>query len=261
MGSPVADDGCSDVTCQVEVGWTCSGLENSTCDEICGDGILVGVEACDDDNTDSGDGCSSACTEELGWTCAGEPSACVTTCGDGLTAGTEQCDQGDGTGGDVAPNNGDGTSTCTATCQETVCGDGYTSAGVPEACDDGNTDAGDGCSPTCAEEFGYGCSEDGNFTSSCASTCGDGQKASDEACDNDVGTPPSGGDGCSAVCGVEAGWTCTGTDPSSCATTCGDGVRAGDEVCDDGDSDDTNGCSNSCANHNTNSSPDPCALY
>lgn len=56
----------------------------------CGDGQIEGTEACDDDNNDPGDGCSSICQRtdnadgcsklceiETGWTCIGEPSVCT----------------------------------------------------------------------------------------------------------------------------------------------------------------------------------------
>ena len=55
----------------------------------------------------------------------------------------------------------------------------------------------------------------------------------------------SGGDGCSAVCVVENGYTCTGS-PSSCSTTCGDGIIAGTETCDDGNVSGGDGCSAVC---------------
>ena len=42
----------------------------------CGNGIITGTETCDDANTNSGDGCSSTCTIETGWTCSGQPSVC-----------------------------------------------------------------------------------------------------------------------------------------------------------------------------------------
>ena len=43
----------------------------------CGDGVITDAEeACDDANTDDGDGCSSACEVEEGWICEGEPSVC-----------------------------------------------------------------------------------------------------------------------------------------------------------------------------------------
>lgn len=43
----------------------------------CGDGIAAGSEACDDRNLMDGDGCSSVCAVEAGWSCTGEPSTCA----------------------------------------------------------------------------------------------------------------------------------------------------------------------------------------
>lgn len=43
---------------------------NSTCDDICGDGIRIYVQ-CDDGNVLDGDGCSSVCTVENDFTCTG----------------------------------------------------------------------------------------------------------------------------------------------------------------------------------------------
>jgi cysteine-rich repeat protein len=64
-----------------------------------------------------------------------------------------------------------------------------------------------------------------------------------EACDDDNLTA---GDGCSATCGVEAGWDCAG-EPSVCgALTCGDGLQVGDEGCDDGNLEGEDGCSATC---------------
>jgi len=36
---------------------------------VCGDGYATGLEDCDDGNTQSGDGCSSACQSEVGSFC------------------------------------------------------------------------------------------------------------------------------------------------------------------------------------------------
>ena len=44
---------------------------------ICGNGVIEIGEQCDDSNSNSGDGCSSTCSVESGWTCAGEPSSCT----------------------------------------------------------------------------------------------------------------------------------------------------------------------------------------
>ncbi|MEI8254254.1 MAG: DVUA0089 family protein [Deltaproteobacteria bacterium] len=72
--------------------------------------------------------------------------------------------------------------------------------------------------------------------------CGDGLRDTGETCDDGNVTA---GDGCSATCILEAGFTCTGT-PSVCATTCGDGVAAGTEGCDDGNTTASDGCSATC---------------
>lgn len=68
----------------------------------------------------------------------------------------------------------------------------------------------------------------------CAVRCGDGVRGSAEGCD-DANLDP--GDGCSAGCAVEPGWTCG--DPidggaSACSSTCGNGVTESPEECDDG---------------------------
>lgn len=209
---------------------------------ICGTGSIDAPEQCDDHNVNSGDGCSSTCTLESGWTCAGAPSVCVTTCGDGVKAGAETCDDGNVVDGDG----------CSATCGlefgytcvgapsacNTTCGDGKV-AGM-EVCDDGNGMAGDGCAG-CVVGMGWTCS--GIQPSACAPVCGDGLVVGGEGCD-DGGVAAE--DGCSAVCSLESGWTCAGT-PSTCGTVCGDGVRAGAEECDDGNLVSHDGCSATCA--------------
>ncbi|MBK8156755.1 MAG: DUF4215 domain-containing protein [Streptococcus sp.] len=47
------------------------------------------------------------------------------------------------------------------------------------------------------------------------------------------------GDGCSGLCTIEAGWSCSFTyaptgDNTICLPICGDGKRVGNEYCDDG---------------------------
>lgn len=39
------------------------------CQEVCGDGIDLGMNECEDANTDDGDGCSAACKLEPNYTC------------------------------------------------------------------------------------------------------------------------------------------------------------------------------------------------
>ncbi|MCW5890607.1 MAG: DUF4215 domain-containing protein [bacterium] len=81
----------------------------------CGDGVVAGDEACDDGGTLDGDGCSSTCTLEAGWSCTGTPSACEPTCGDELVVGDEECDEG--------ALNGDPSACCTASCSYRLAGE------------------------------------------------------------------------------------------------------------------------------------------
>ncbi|CAD8081934.1 unnamed protein product [Paramecium primaurelia] len=50
-------------------------LINYTCKSICGDGIVVGEEECDDSNNKNQDGCNSQCKIEPNYQCAG--SSCI----------------------------------------------------------------------------------------------------------------------------------------------------------------------------------------
>jgi cysteine-rich repeat protein len=54
--------------------------------QICGNGVLEGIEECDDGNTMSGDGCDANCTR--------------TRCGNGIVTAGEQCDDGNTIPGD-----------------------------------------------------------------------------------------------------------------------------------------------------------------
>jgi cysteine-rich repeat protein len=64
-------------TCEVLSGQllclSCSyalSLMDNACVPTCGDGLLtLGLEECDDNNTDNGDGCSSSCTVEDHFSC------------------------------------------------------------------------------------------------------------------------------------------------------------------------------------------------
>jgi cysteine-rich repeat protein len=66
----------------------------------CGNGMLDGVEICDDSNTTNNDGCSSQCDVEPGYACTGEPSVCGSACGNGALDMGEECDDDNTTGGD-----------------------------------------------------------------------------------------------------------------------------------------------------------------
>jgi len=90
-----------DGTCICFKGWTGSNCSIST--PVCGDGVRVGNEECDDSGVTDGDGCSSTCTVECGFKCSwgstsarasneSAPDVCLSTCGDGLRATNEDCD-------------------------------------------------------------------------------------------------------------------------------------------------------------------------
>lgn len=120
------------------------------------------------------------------------------------------------------------------------CGDGMRSKS--EACDDGNTKSGDGCSADCLGiEPGYACPP--GKPCRMISRCGDGIVAASEVCDD--GNRDD-GDGCSSRCKLELGYACDGM-PSKCQKTkCGDGKVEGTEACDDGNVIPFDGCSASC---------------
>ena len=48
----------------------CNSLNDNNCATVCGNGVREGSEGCDDGDTTSGDGCSSGCVVESGWTCS-----------------------------------------------------------------------------------------------------------------------------------------------------------------------------------------------
>lgn len=50
------------------------------CVEICGDGLDYGMNECEDGNLVDGDGCSSECKIESGWTCYGGGYKVKDTC-------------------------------------------------------------------------------------------------------------------------------------------------------------------------------------
>ncbi len=88
----ISGDGCSGDLCEVELGYTCTGATFSltspgdTCSEICGDGLVVGREQCDDGNLQSGDGCNNQCQLETGW--VWDNGTVLEKCGDGIRIGS-----------------------------------------------------------------------------------------------------------------------------------------------------------------------------
>ena len=210
----VCGDGIKVVGEQCDDGNTINGDGcSSTCKiEVCGNGILDPAERCDDGNTTNGDGCNSVCRTEI--------------CGDGTVQPGlgEQCDDRNNT-------NGDG---CNSVCKTEVCGNGTVDSG--EECDDGNTTDNDGCSSSCNKECGNNICSNGETCQTCSHDCGDCSFCGDrviqppETCDdgNNINE-----DGCSSTCQLE---------------TCGDGIfQPGlGEGCDDGNNVDGDGCNSTC---------------
>src|SRR5690606_16610168 len=112
-----------------------------------------------------------------------------------------------------------------------------------EACDDGNTVSGDGCSANCLQvEEGYSCNPPGQPCRLLA-ICGDSIRAPSEGCDDGNAV---GGDGCNELCKIEDNYKCEVDGMPCVPTTCGDGIKEGSESCDDGNAFPYDGCSANC---------------
>ncbi|MBN1610461.1 MAG: DUF4215 domain-containing protein [Polyangiaceae bacterium] len=217
----------------------------------CSDLVVDEAEACDDGNTEDGDGCSGDCsTVEPGYTCpsgGGMCSLATRPCGNGKADANEECDDGN-------TSSADG---CSANCKiepgymcpavgqkcETIlfCGDGIVSYTRGENCDDGSTEDGDGCSAACHIEPNWLCT---GSPSVCTYDvqCGDKRITGPESCD-DGNTKD--GDGCSASCKLEPGYACPIVG-AKCKPLCGDGKIILPEQCDDGNTTDGDGCAATC---------------
>jgi cysteine-rich repeat protein len=140
---------CMDAEC-VDAAVPCADGEfcdedGELCTGVCGNGIVTGDEACDDENDADDDGCSG-CAIDIGWVC-----------------------------GDDEPI--DGVSDCYQSC-----GDG--DLDLYESCDDDNVDPGDGCTGNCQVEAGWECEGEEQGGDLCAPLCGDGMLVGDEPCDD-----------------------------------------------------------------------------
>ncbi|CDW76006.1 UNKNOWN [Stylonychia lemnae] len=225
------------------------------CKSACGDSVKDDYEVCEDGNTKNGDGCSSTCTEETGFSCFGgsfnKVDTCRFKCGDGLLSGSEKCDDGNsvrGDGCDLLCNieTGFQCSGAPSVCTP-ICGDGKKIGN--EVCDDGNTATGDGCSNLCKIETGFNCTGGNvNGKDTCQELCGDGKDFQKYGCDdgNLVNN-----DGCDQNCRVETGYTCSGGSfaiKDTCTEICGDSrlMKKTATSCDDGNIVSGDGCSLTC---------------
>ncbi|MCA9616591.1 MAG: DUF4215 domain-containing protein [Myxococcales bacterium] len=149
------------------------------CTPVCGDGLVVEGETCDDGDTEASDGCD-ACAVEEGWACTGEPSVCVLTCGDGTVDPSEECDEGE-------ENSDTASDACRTDCRLAFCGDGVVDSG--ESCDRGD---GSSCT-TCPTDGGMEVDASMPRVDAGAADAGAG-----DAAEGDAGRSGGGG-GCSAA--------------------------------------------------------------
>ena len=237
-------------------------MGTSSCDAICGDGLVRGDEECDikdhiDDDTAKKAGCVKCkitpyCGNgkiETGEQCDGG-AGCTADCkyendqcGNGTVEAPETCDDG--------AKNGTAESNCMANCQLAGCGNGIVEDG--EECDDGNTSDDDNCSSKCKKPF-----------------CGDGivQGWIGEVCDD--GTNDGSYNGCGLGCsyfpprcgdaivdtmngeecddGVNDGSYNTCSPECKLVDRCGDGIIQEEygETCDEGDQNGNGSCGKYC---------------
>ena len=127
-----------------------------------------------------------------------------------------------------------------ANCSPDTGGTGPDDGELSGTADGGDSGWEDDFTPPDAGEDGGEC-----VGKECGPYCGDGHidEELEEECDDGNA---KGGDGCSADCKLEEGWSCSKPGVRCTATACGDGIVAGDEQCDDGDDEDGDGCSASC---------------
>jgi cysteine-rich repeat protein len=235
-------------SCFIELGLFCNdGICTNVFEDIascpgdcivCGDNICTAshenIASCPGDCIVCGDNICTASHENIA-SCAADCSVC----GDGDPTGDEVCDDGSTYNGQYGY--------CNATCSAVgfYCGDTIVND-PPELCEQ------DQGPLACVLTNNYNgektCNSDCLSFSPCIATewCGDGDNDVPEQCDNDIGEPPVGGDGCSSSCTVETGWNCDQSEPSNCTEICGDNNIVGEEECDDNNLNNGDGCSSSC---------------
>lgn len=255
------DDCENESSCRVA---SCVATE---CDDAsCVTNLCILDNVIDDTPCENGGSCQSGVCEP--------PPA---TCNDQIKNQNEAGVDCGGECGPTCPNNTpcDGPNQCVGVCDTvfdnvceniSACSNGHIEG--LEGCDDGNTNPGDGCTPTCQLEEGTSCisTSQCEFGTVCdllesntcepANTCGNGTTETGEFCDDgDLVN----GDGCSDTCFVDNrndGATCgqdlecaSGIcDISTCepANTCGNSRQEGAEACDDGALLNGDGCNDQC---------------
>ncbi len=268
-GNLVNLDGC-DAQCMKETGWTCLNTfdpdgDDSDCNPICGDGIVVQGEVCDDGTELDNKGCNSDCSgDELGYECLGGDlnfeSDCKEVCGDGVITENENCEDGNNASGDgcsdkcLTETGFDCVTVGHSTTCKGTCGDGKMKD--DEICDDGIPGDNKGCLPDCSGPIpGWEClGGDPGSPIKCDPICGDKILIEPEQCEDQIIDNLS-GDGCSDTCMVETGWSCNTIydnpsppeDQSFCDPICNDGLVMPGEICDEGLIGDNKGCKEDCS--------------
>jgi cysteine-rich repeat protein len=228
-------------------------LNIETTPVICGNGDVSSPETCDDGDTTGGDGCSATCTTEPGYGCTGEPSVCVMIPAASCALPIVVSDGFNFVAADITIYGDDYNTFPTATCTtdgagrselvfradllagETVNVSDFGGADLRLRILDGGMCG--GATPCAVSIDGPENTPGASYTAAVAgpvymvvetfsttpgskdidldfaiSACGDGIIDVGQACDDG---DTSSGDGCSATCTVEPGYTCTGA-PSVC---------------------------------------------
>ncbi|MCD6497723.1 MAG: SUMF1/EgtB/PvdO family nonheme iron enzyme [Deltaproteobacteria bacterium] len=207
---------------------------------VCGDGVVIGNEGCDDGNQEDGDGCSTQCKVEKGWACAqGSPTVCHTVCGDNMVAGSEECDGIDLMGQTCdGLGFGDGDLACSTNCRydtsacskQPECGNGVQEHG--EECDGADL-AGATCGSRGYDGGSLACTGGCQYDETACYKCGDGEVNGTEVCDgadldgNDCTTIGMGYQGGSLACNETCGWDSTGCTSLTWVTIPGDTFQMG----------------------------------
>lgn len=191
-GSETCDDGADNGQPNY-----CNAMCDGNTASVCGNSVTESGETCDDGNTTT-ETCTygqTGCTV-CNATCQSIAGA-TSYCGDSTTdtSNGEACDAGaSNTDTPCTPGYGSSCDYCTTSClsqnvQGGYCGDGLVNG--TEACDDGNTDTGDGCDASCLLEI--------------PTVCGDGVTEGSEACDDGASN------GAFGKCNTNCSASCTGT--------------------------------------------------
>lgn len=203
---------------------------------ICGNGLKEGTEACDDHDTDNGDGCSSTCTVEPGWTCTtASPSVCadINECNTGTHNCSAQATCTNTSGGFVCTCNpgywGNGV-TCTACPAGTANpNSGSTTSAACVACTAGKYSATPGSSSCSSCAVGtYSASAGATSCTLCAAGSYNSQTGQTGCtlCAAGTANPNTGSSASTACVACVAGYYSANTGQASC-TACAAGSYSG----------------------------------